>query len=1290
MPRKLDGFVAVIIAMIGICSGEVDAANATRVELTVRESHGIRRFGYPVSAELELNPPAPAQSRFRLLHNGTPVVAQFRPVGPAGDGIARIALDFDTNFMPFESRGYVVEYGREVSAGPEPERGMAVEQSGDSFVVSNGSALVWTIPKDLAGMLRSVKTPKLEYLRPDSAGLSMRLKDGATIRLGDSTKWSGKGIVTKSGPIDCQLQFQFSDSTDDIACTVGLGFPRSKSWVRVTWTVDDPQDRVAELSADLNLQLGDGPTLADFGADDLVYAEVPAGQVAVFEATAGGADATSRATSPSWRIRRGPVGQLEPYATGQAGVPAPLRGWAHAMDRQRCTAVALADCARDASDRIEVGADGHLQVSRQPGPTGDGGRARQKRLDYWVHFVPFPPHVGAVTSPQSMQSPIVVQFQGDSAPATQAARQTPADDTVPIGSAPSKAFVNLESLQSRAKAALSKTAGEISLAGLLDRVEVLRDKWGVPHIYAQNDDDLFFAQGFVQAQDRLWQMDIWRRTTEGKLAEIVGADGIERDRFARLIEYRGDIDAEWASYGPDSRRIIESFVRGVNACIELSGDNLPIEFQLAGLRPEPWTPRVCIGRMAGFIMCRNAATEVLRAQLVREIGASAAAQLIPLDPIHDIKVPDGLDLAGIDQRVLTGMNAVNAAIKVPLAGADSNHAALLDGPIDRWSDDSALVGSNNWVISGRLTNTGKPILANDPHRPITLPSLRYLVHLNCPRAAGASEPPGRAWNVIGGTEPALPGVAIGHNEHIAWGMTIVGTDQSDIYVEETQPDDPNRYRVGDRWEPMEIERQQIGVRGEAQPRAIELKFTRHGPVIWEDAERHRAYVLRWTGREPGTAGYMGALALDRASNWTEFVEAAGRWKVPSENLVYADVDGNIGWIAAALTPIRPAWDGLLPVPGSSGKYEWSGFLTASQLPAQFNPGQGYIATANHNILPQGYSHHISFEWAAPYRFQRIDQVFRDQIQRQQKFTIGQSQAMQHDAASLAANRLLDMLAETTNRPPELAPSIELLLSWRTTAVLQEDSAAAALFGVWQKMLVDRVLKTRLPDKLWERYSNRMPTQAMLDLLADPNSDFGRNSHQRRDNELLQSLAAATAELEKLLGPNRSAWRWGTLHQAHFRHMLGTPWKPADLQKANNRTASRTTDSTAAANSTDSAAVVVDPVNRDDGTSGRSAISSLLDLRSVPRAGDANSPIATGGPNYQQTTGASYRQIIDFADWDRSVATSVPGQSGQPMSPHYGDLLPLWEEGKYFPLLFSRAAVEANCAQKLVLSPARAK
>ncbi|MBL8208653.1 MAG: penicillin acylase family protein, partial [Blastocatellia bacterium] len=432
-----------------------------------------------------------------------------------------------------------------------------------------------------------------------------------------------------------------------------------------------------------------------------------------------------------------------------------------------------------------------------------------------------------------------------------------------------------------------------------------------------------------------------------------------------------------------------------------------------------------------------------------------------------------------------------------------------------------------------------------------------------------------------------------------------------------------------------IERETINVKGQA-PVTVELKFTRHGPVIYEDANKHRAFALRWVGQEPGTAGYLASLSLNRAQNWQQFYKSLSRWKVPSENLMYADVDGNIGWVAAGMTPIRKGWNGLLPVPGASGKYEWQGFRPLKELPHAYNPAKHYIATANHNIMPPGYKTPLGYEWATPFRFHRIDEVIANF---KGKFTIPDFQKLQHDETSLPARELTNILKEVSDIPSDLRLYVDLLTNW--DCVMHKDSAAAALFAMWSNKLSATVFKPHVPEKNWSQLAPRISLVKTIEALkyASPRW-FGDSSRNVRDRAVIASLDQAIAEAKQRLGDDPSRWRWGTLHQALFTHALS---------------------------STDE-------------------LRELFDLSAAERGGDANTPNATGGANYKQTAGASFREILDVSNWDNSVGTNVPGQSGQVGSPHYADLLPLWANGQYFPLLYSRDKIEANTKNKLILEP----
>ncbi len=783
-----------------------------------------------------------------------------------------------------------------------------------------------------------------------------------------------------------------------------------------------------------------------------------------------------------------------------------------------------------------------------------------------------------------------------------------------LGPAARSPFPRLEAaaegdLVSRARAARSQTEGRIQLHGLDHAVTVLRDSWGVPHIYAETQHDLFFAQGFVAAQDRLFQMELWKRAGQGRLAEVLGPAFLARDIKARLLRYRGPTDAEFASYSSDTREILQAFTQGINAEIKLreapEGRGLDLEFQLAGFRPEPWKPEDCLMRMAGFPMTGNSGSELRNAQLVARLGAQKAARLLALDPPVALDPAPGLDFAGLSPALLRDLVGSDTRVEFPpeVMGA----------------------GSNNWVVAGALTRTGRPILANDPHRTVALPSLRYIVHLVAP-----------GWNVIGAGEPALPGVAVGHNERIAWGFTVFGLDQQDLYVEELDPSDPLRYRTEAGWQQMRVEPEELRIRGQ-KPETVSLKFTRHGPVLWED--QHRALALRWVGAEPGTAGYLASLAVDRARSWGEFLAAMERWKVPSENIVYADTAGNIGEQSAGLAPWRRNWTGLLPVSGAGG-LEWAGFVPTRALPRRFNPPPGFIVTANQRMISEGYQYKVGFEWAPPYRAQRIREVLAQASDAGHKLDLEDMAGLQNDVVSLPARELLRLLATAGALHDD---STQRFLKWN--GEVRSDSAPATLYELWLQELEREVYHRLAPKDAWDLVEGHRSLPVVLNHLNQPDAEtFGADPRAARDALLRETLAVATEKLRRLLGPDPNHWAWGKLHQMLFRH----------------------------------------PLDRFPGSA------SLFDPEGpIPRPGDGTTVNATGSTSrsFEQVSGASYREIFDVGDWDRSLAVNVPGQSGQPGSPHYFDLAPLWVAGKYFPLVYSREAAEREARERLVLEPA---
>lgn len=762
------------------------------------------------------------------------------------------------------------------------------------------------------------------------------------------------------------------------------------------------------------------------------------------------------------------------------------------------------------------------------------------------------------------------------------------------------------------QAAAEPARSDHQVAGLEAPAEILVDRWGISHIYAASVRDAFFLQGYNVARDRLWQIDLWRKRGLGLLAEDFGPDFAAQDRASRLFLYRGDMDAEWAAYGPPAKGYAEAFTAGINAFVaEIQGGArpLPEEFKIAGTTPDLWAPEDVV-RIRSHGLTRNAAAEVERARITCAGGLEANALNRQLEPGHRLSVPEGLDPCTIPAEVLGDYRLATQGVTFK---AGQVVALAEDIPADA-------IGSNNWTVAPSRTATGRPILANDPHRAHGVPSLRYIVHMEAP-----------GFSAIGAGEPALPGISIGHNGTIAFGLTIFPADQEDLYVYETDPADPNRYRYGEGWATMEVVTETVEVAGQA-PRTAELKFTRHGPVVFEDPEARRAYAVRSVWSDPGTSAYFGSADYMTAQNWNEFSTAMGRFGTPSENQVYADTDGNIGWIAAGRVPVRQGWDGLMPVPGD-GRYEWRGFMDAADLPSRYNPEQGWLASANQFNLPGDYPAErvISYEWSNPSRMNRIAQVLEGDV----SVTLADAMALQTDPTNLTGADLIPLLDDIADPEPRLAQAIALLKGWdgRTEA----DSAAAALYEVWLfKHLGQATVQAAAP----------AAARTLIGGGDQPaiSAYLNAASPAERGPILAASLTAAIEEVTGELGPDLSAWTWGDLHQARFEHALA-PLLPADAAER-------------------------------------------LAVGPAPMAGTMLSPLAASwrASDYRVVSGASFRMVLDVGAWDNSVAINTPGQSGDPGSPHYRDLFPLWVKGEYVPLLYSRPAIEAATETVLTLTP----
>lgn len=781
----------------------------------------------------------------------------------------------------------------------------------------------------------------------------------------------------------------------------------------------------------------------------------------------------------------------------------------------------------------------------------------------------------------------------------------------------------------------------IAAPGLIAPVEIVTDRWGISHVYAENEHDLFFAQGWAAARDRLFQFELWRRRATGTVAEILGPRELERDVGARLFRFRGDMTTEMRHYHERGDTIIPAFVDGVNAWIERTErepDLLPLEFGLLGIEPGRWTPEVVVSRHQGLVS--NVTRELDNARAVAALGAEAVKELEYYIGDPDLTIDPAVDVALLDDRILDLYRAHRRPIVFEPEDVAAAHrgdratferlAAAQPSEIDLERNGHDAIGSNNWVVHGTRTLSGYPIMANDPHRAQSAPSLRYWVHLVAP-----------GWNVIGGGEPVLPGVSIGHNEHGAWGLTVFGQDNEDLYVYETHPDDPGRYRHLGRWEEMTVIRETIPVRGRGGVE-VELKYTRHGPVVFEDPDNHAAYAVAAAWLDYGSAPYLASLRMDQATTWEEFVEACSYSRIPSENMVWADRAGNIGYQAVGVSPIRPNHSGLVPVPGD-GRYEWDGFLPIKALPSVVNPPKGYFGTANNYTLldvPARYPHWeaLHYTWGDQMRAARVEEV----LAAARHMTVVDNMRLMMDELSVAARNLVELLRDLPGLDGRADRARRMLLDW--DAVLDRESAAAAVYVSWERELRAAVRRTVVPAAARD-YVRSVNTKRLIDWLTAPDGRFGDDPLAGRDAVLRETLSAALDGLRDRFGTaDATAWQYGGERFKHvlIRHPL-------------------------------SAAV-------DAGLRRR------LDVGPFPRGGYGGTVHNTGNGD-NQTSGASFMIVADTADWDNSVGLNTPGQAGDPDSPHYRDLFEVWARDRYFPIFFSRAKIDSVTESVTLLRPA---
>jgi len=774
---------------------------------------------------------------------------------------------------------------------------------------------------------------------------------------------------------------------------------------------------------------------------------------------------------------------------------------------------------------------------------------------------------------------------------------------------------------------------KINIPGLKAPVEILRDQWGINHIYAENQEDLFFAQGYAAAKDRLFQFEIWRRQATGTTAEMLGPRALKRDIGARLFKYRGNMQDEMNYYHEDGVAIIEAYTHGVNAYIDevlKQPEELPIEFELLGIAPKKWTPEVVISRHQGLLGNINQELNIGRA--VATIGPNAVKKLmwfhprepnITLDPSITKEVL-ALDILELYQAYRKGIEFEAADLLPKYASKIS----LLEIPETQIiPDDSHAIGSNNWVISGSKMKDGNTYMANDPHRKIAVPSLRYMVHLNAP-----------GWDVIGGGEPEIPGISIGHNTFGTWGLTVYSTDGEDLYIYDINPENHRQYRHNNEWVNMHSITETIQVKDQANVEVL-LNYSLHGPITLIDTIGLKAYAVKCAWLEPGGAPYLASLRMDQAKSWEEFRAACNYSHIPGENMIWADQAGNIGWQAVGIAPIRNNFSGLVPVPGN-GTYEWEGYLPIIEKPNTLNPAKGFIATANQNVTPENYTHWnaVGYTWSDPFRGNRIDEV----LSPHDSLTLEDLTSLQVDYLSLPARALIPMLLKIPFQGRNNKAKSKLK-DWDYR--LDPHSIEAAIYAAFERALEQLAHELLVPTEV-QSFITRINLTKLIGWLSEPSSEiFGSIPEKTRTALLTQAFQRGVESLTQKLGPDMTQWQYGQakLKHTYLEHALGK-WVDEKTQK-------------------------------------------LLNLGPLPRGGNAYTPGSTGS-DYQQRSGASFRMIVNTGDWDATIATNGPGQSGNPASPFYNNLFEPWTQDRYFPLYFDRSKIEAVTVHTNILMPDR--
>lgn len=763
--------------------------------------------------------------------------------------------------------------------------------------------------------------------------------------------------------------------------------------------------------------------------------------------------------------------------------------------------------------------------------------------------------------------------------------------------------------------------GTVQLNEVKDEVKIYRDEWGIPHIYANSMEDAFFAQGYAHAQDRLFELDLSRRAVRGELSEIFGKDFLDTDKFFLSVGfYRAAGDSE-KILTPEGKKYLQSYADGVNAFINENKDNLPLEFTLLGYKPDQWkvADSLAIGKYMSWVLGGNLQTELLLMAASEQLGEDKARGLFPSYPEDGIRIMD-------DSLKEVGISAEK--IKKTLSIIDLTDRGSIGVP-------GIGLGSNNWVVSGSKTKSGKPILANDMHLEIKAPSIWYQNHLKVPGKM----------NITGVIFPGIPGVIVGHNDNIAWGVTNLGPDVQDLYIEKRNPNNPYQFKYMDKWEDAKVYKYNILVKGE-EDIPYEVVVTRHGPIISEVFGQSDTVplALKWTNLMP-TSELDAVMQIDQATDWDSFKKGLENFKAPAQNFVYADIEGNIAYRGNGLIPIRSKGDGLLPVPGWTGEYEWKGYIPYDELPTVMNPKKGYLVTANNKVVGDDYPYFITTEWAPPYRATAITEALANRTD----LTLEDVIAVQHNWNNLQARKLTPVLQNALNKADlneyEAQVKNELMKWLNNNPEDMPDQAGPAIYHTLYLYLLKNTFADELGDDLYDKYIAHGNAVNTLDRFLINDSPWFDNTSttekEDKDKIIVKSFKDMSANLKEKLGDKVSKWRWDQLHTITFDHPLGSQ-KGLDL---------------------------------------------IFNSGPYSVGGSSVTPGAASYPfrdPYDVTSAGPWRYGVDLADMNHGADILFGGSSGHPFSNHYDDQIDKWLNGEYKVMWFADEEIKPVSKDSIII------